>query len=301
MANSQKSHSEVHSTPGMNIGTAFKAGIAINVIFIIVESVYGFLSDSMALVSDAGHNFSDVLGLAISWIAILISQHKPTNRFTYGFRRSTILAALLNSLLLLGAVGFIVYENIIRINKSFDVNSSNVIIIASIGIVVNGFTAWLFMNKRHDLNIRSAFLHFLSDALVSSGVVIAGVLIFFTGAQWIDTVVSFLIIIFILYSTYRLLIDSLNLALDAVPENIDSRDVREFFMSLPEVCDIHDLHIWAMSTTETALTVHLATCKPTDMRFMNMVQDQLHKKFGLDHTTIQIEYGENNRECKTNC
>ena len=285
----------------MNLSVAFKAGIAVNIIFIIIETAYGFLSDSMALVSDAGHNFSDVLGLSFSWIAFLISRHKPTYRFTYGFRRSTILAALLNSLLLLGAVGFIVYENIIRINKPFDVNSSNVIIIASIGIVVNGFTAWLFINNRHDLNIRSAFLHFLSDAMVSLGVVIAGVLIFFTGAHWIDTMVSFLIIIFILYSTYRLLIDSLNLALDAVPDNIDSREVREFFMNLPEVCDIHDLHIWAMSTTETALTVHLATCKPTDMKFMNMVQEQLHQKFGLDHTTIQIEYGESDCECKTNC
>jgi cobalt-zinc-cadmium efflux system protein len=301
MNSPHSNHNETHDSHELNIGTAFKVGIAINVIFIIVEAAYGFLSNSMALVSDAGHNLSDVFALTFSWIAILLSHHKPTYRFTYGFRRSTILVALLNSVLLLGAVGFIVYENIIRINKPFNINSSNVIIIAAIGIAVNGFTAWLFMRDRHDLNIRSAFLHFLADALVSSGVVIAGIIMFFTGAQWIDTLVSLLIIIVILYGSYRLLIDSLNLALDAVPENIDSRDVREFFLKLPEVCDVHDLHIWAMSTTETALTVHLTTCKPTDMIFMNAVQVQLREKFGLVHTTIQIEFGNGNCDCTTNC
>jgi cobalt-zinc-cadmium efflux system protein len=301
MNSSHNHHNDINSGNGGDIGYAFKTGITINIIFILVEALYGFLSNSMALVSDAGHNLSDVLGLAFSWIAILLSQHKPTYRFTYGFRRSTILVALLNSVMLLGAVVFIVYENIKRISNPVDINSSTMIIIAGIGIVVNGFTAWLFMKGGHDLNIRSAFLHFLSDALVSAGVVVAGIIMFFTNVVWIDTLVSLLIILFIIYSSYRLLIDSLNLALDAVPENIDSRDVREFFISLPEVCNVHDLHIWAMSTTETALTVHLVTCKPTDMIFMNTVQEQLHNKFGLEHTTIQVEYGNGNCECKTNC
>jgi len=287
--------------PALNAGNAFRTGIIINVVFIAVEIFYGFISNSMALVSDAGHNLSDVLALAFSWIAVLLSQRKPTQKYTYGLRRSTILVALLNSVLLLGAVIIIIYENILRINKPVEIDSGNIIIVAAAGIAVNGFTAWLFMKGRNDLNIRSAFLHFVADTLVSLGVVVAGIIMKLTGLHWIDSFVSLAIVIVILYSSYKLLIESLNLALDAVPANIDLIAVRQFLLSLPEVADVHDLHIWAMSTTENALTAHLTTTRPTDMSFMNFVTSELQQRFGLGHTTIQIEYGQPGSDCNTNC
>lgn len=290
-----------HLVPELNAGNAFRTGIIINVIFIAVEIFYGFLSNSMALISDAGHNLSDVLALSFSWIAVLLSQRKPTQKFTYGLRRSTILVALLNSVLLLGAVIFIIYENIMRINKPVEIDSGNIIIVAAAGIAVNGFTAWLFMKDRHDLNIRSAFLHFVADTLVSLGVVVAGIIMRLTGLPWIDSFVSLAIVIVILYSSYNLLIESLNLALDAVPANINIIAVRQFLLSLPEVADVHDLHIWAMSTTENALTAHLTTTRQTDMTFMNFVTSELQQRFGLGHTTIQIEYGQPGSDCNTNC
>jgi cobalt-zinc-cadmium efflux system protein len=254
----------------------------------------------MALVADAGHNLSDVLALVFSWVAVILSQRKPTLKFTYGFRRSTILIALLNTVLLLAAVVFIVWETIERIGKPIEINSNSVITVATIGIAVNGFTAWLFMKgKKHDLNIRSAFVHFIADALVSLGVVVAGIIMAFTGIVWIDSIVSFAIIAVILYSSYHLLIDSVNLALDAVPENVNIEAVRTYLKSLPQVSDIHDLHIWALSTTDAALTVHLATNTQTDVLFITTIQHQLHEQFDIEHATIQVEYGD--AECETNC
>jgi cobalt-zinc-cadmium efflux system protein len=285
-----------------NLGNAFKTGIAINIAFITVEVIYGFSANSMALVSDAGHNLSDVLALIFSWIAVILSQRKPTLKFTYGFRRSTILVAMLNTLLLLIAVGFIVRETIARIGNPRDINSVSVILIASLGIAVNGFTAWLFMkNKKHDLNIRSTFVHFMADALVSFGVVVAGILIALTGIRWIDSLVSFLIIAVILYSSYNLLIDSINLSLDAVPENIQIGKVKEYLDSLPEVTGVHDLHIWALGTSTAALTVHLSTNIQTDISFITAVQKQLHANFGIEHSTIQVEYGEKEEACENGC
>lgn len=293
----EHNHSHSHD---MNLGNAFKIGISINIVFIIVEAVYGFLSNSMALVADAGHNLSDVLALVFSWIAVILSQRKPTLKFTYGFRRSTILIALLNTILLLAAVAFIVWETIQRLGKPLEINSNSVITVAAIGIAVNGFTAWLFMKgKKHDLNIRSAFVHFIADALVSLGVVVAGIIMAYTGIVWVDSLVSFAIIAVILYSSYHLLIDSVNLALDAVPENVNIEAVRDYLKSLPEVSDIHDLHIWALSTTDAALTVHLATNTQTDVAFITNIQHQLHQQFDIEHATIQVEYGK--AECETNC
>ena len=293
----EHNHSHSHD---MNLGNAFKIGISINIVFIIVEAVYGFLSNSMALVADAGHNLSDVLALVFSWIAVILSQRKPTLKFTYGFRRSTILIALLNTILLLAAVAFIVWETIQRLGKPLEINSNSVITVAAIGIAVNGFTAWLFMKgKKHDLNIRSAFVHFIADALVSLGVVVAGIIMAFTGIVWVDSLVSFAIIAVILYSSYHLLIDSVNLALDAVPENVNIEAVRDYLKSLPEVSDIHDLHIWALSTTDAALTVHLATNTQTDVAFITNIQHQLHQQFDIEHATIQVEYGK--ADCETNC
>jgi cobalt-zinc-cadmium efflux system protein len=273
-------------------GTAFKIGIAINIAFIIVEALAGYFSNSMALISDAGHNLSDVLALVFSWIAIILSQRQPTLKFTYGFRRSTILIALLNTILLLVAVGFIIYETVIRLNGPMQINANSMVIVAAIGIAVNAFTAWLFMKeKKNDLNIKSAFVHFVADALVSLGVVVAGILMTFTGIQWIDSVVSFAIIAVILYSSYNLLIDSVNLALDAVPDNIKIEQVRDYLSGLKEVAGVHDLHIWSLGTTDAALTVHLTTCEPTNVSFISSIQHHLHEQFSIEHSTIQVEYG----------
>lgn len=292
-------HNHSHSND-INLGNAFKIGISLNIIYIIIEASYGFFSNSMALVADAGHNLSDVLALVFSWVAVILSQRKPTLKFTYGFRRSTILIALLNTVLLLAAVAFIVWETIQRIDNPIEINSNSVIIVAAIGIVINGFTAWLFMKgKKHDLNIRSAFVHFVADALVSLGVVVAGIIMAFTNIVWIDSFVSFAIIAVILYSSYHLLIDSVNLALDAVPENVNIEAVRNYLKSLPQVTDIHDLHIWALSTTDAALTVHLTTNTQTDVSFISSIQHELHKQFDIEHSTLQIEYGD--AACETNC
>lgn len=286
----ERSHSDNNE---IKLGNAFKISIIINIIFIVIEALFGFLSNSMALVADSGHNLSDVLALAFSWIAVILSQRKPTLKFTYGFRRSTILIALLNTILLLVAVAFIVFETINRLrHPTPGINAKNVMIVAAIGIGVNAFTAWLFVKGReHDLNIRSAFVHFMADALVSLGVVVAGVIIALTGIQWVDSLVSFAIIAVILYSSYKLLIDSINLAMDAVPENINIEEVREFLKKLPDVTGVHDLHIWALGTTDAALTVHLSTSRQTDISFITSIQNQLYEQFGIDHSTIQVEFG----------
>jgi cobalt-zinc-cadmium efflux system protein len=199
---------------------------------------------------------------------------------------------LLNTILLLVAVGFIIYETILRLHHPLKINTNSVVIVAAIGIAVNAFTAWLFMKGRErDLNIRSAFIHFVADALVSLGVVIAGILIALTGIQWIDSLVSFAIIAVILYGSYNLLIDSVNLALDAVPDNIKIEHVHDYLANLPEVTGVHDLHIWSLGTTDTALTVHLSTSQQTDVSFISSIQHSLHDQFEIEHSTIQIEYG----------
>lgn len=279
-----------HQHGSSNIGNAFKIGILINVAFIAIEVGFGILSNSTALIADAGHNLSDVLALAFSWFAILVSNRKPNLRFTYGLRRTTILTAIVNTLLLIVTVGFIAWEAIVRINSNTQIHSQTIILVASLGILVNGFTAFLFMKgKEHDLNIKSSFLHFVADALVSLGVVIAGVLILFTGITWIDSVVSLVIAAFILYSSYNLLIDSVNLALDAVPKDIDINAVSAYFLGLDQVNSIHDLHIWALSTSETALTVHLITKETVNDEFIHEIADYVSRNFRISHCTIQIE------------
>jgi cobalt-zinc-cadmium efflux system protein len=293
-------HTHIHNqTP--NIGRAFKTGIAINILFIIAETFFGIASNSMALVADAGHNFSDVLALIFSWVAIALSGHKPTAKFTYGYRRSTILVALLNTILLLIAVGVIIWETVARLSHPVGVKSGSVIIVAVVGIVVNGVTAWLLNIRKDDLNVRSSFVHFIADALVSLGVVVAGVIMVLTGITWVDSIVSFVIAAVILYSSYHLLIDSLNLALDAVPGNINIGEVRAYLESLPEVASIHDLHVWALSTTDVALTVHLSTREQTDISFITSIQHQLNEQFKIGHTTIQVEHGVGNPNCDINC
>lgn len=296
-------HSHSHGAPNYN--RAFVIGTTLNVGFVIVEAVFGLLTNSLALIADAGHNLSDVLGLLLAWGASWLVRRRPTPRYTYGLRRSSILAALLNASFLLVAMGAIATEAIQRFFHPTSVSGSTVIGVALVGIVINGVTALMFMSGRErDLNIKGAFLHMAADALVSLGVVLAGIAILTTGWLWFDPVVSLIIVIVIVVGTWNLLRDSVNLALDAVPEGIESRAVRTYLSELPGVVGVHDLHIWAMSTTETALTAHLImpVGRPDDA-FLTRISMELHDKFGIEHTTIQVETGNFVQPCdqKTCC
>ena len=288
-----------HSHKEQNYNKAFAIGIILNVAFSLIEAIYGFLSNSIALVADAGHNFSDVISLIIAWGAIYLAAKKPTPRRTYGFRRLTILASLASAILLLIAVGAISLESIKRFGNPQPLQGKTIIVVAGIGILINLITAFMFMkNQKNDLNIKGAFLHMLADAGVSFGVVLAGIAIIATGWLWLDPAISLLIVVIILIGTWGLLKDSLNLVLDYVPKNIDPKEVKQYFEKLPEVSEVHDLHIWAMSTTEVALTAHLIVPdKNTDDIFLQNICSDLHKKFGIDHPTIQIERDNTDEFC----
>ena len=288
-----------HSHAPSNYNRAFIVGITLNVGFVAIEALFGFLSNSLALLTDAGHNLSDVLGLVVAWLAFWLGSRRPTQRYTYGFRRSSILAALLNACFLLVAMGAIAWEAIQRFSSPPPVNGTTVIGVALVGIVINGVTALMFMSGREkDLNIKGAFLHMAADALVSLGVVLAGIAILTTGWLWFDSVISLIIVVVIVAGTWNLLRDSINLALDAVPPGIELFAVRTYLEELPGVVGVHDLHIWAMSTTETALTAHVVmlTGNPGDA-FLSRISMELHDKFGIEHTTIQVETGNFLREC----
>lgn len=288
-----------HNHAPANFGKAFAIGIALNLGFVIVEAVYGRLSHSLALVADAGHNLSDVLGLFLAWGASVLAQHGPTLRRTYGLRRTSILAALTNAIVLLIAIGAIAWEAVQRLAHPTEVAGKTVIVVAAVGIVINGVTALLFMSGRKgDLNIRGAFAHMAADAGVSAGVVIAGVVILFTDWRWLDPVVSLGISVVIVLGTWSLLRDSVNLALDAVPEGIDLAAVQDYLVNLPAVTEVHDLHVWGMSTTETALTAHLVIPDAafTDER-LSRVCGELHDRFGIEHATLQIEQGDPAHPC----
>lgn len=294
------SHDHNHSHTPKNFDRAFAIGIALNVGFVVIEVVFGFLSNSLALLADAGHNLSDVLSLFFAWGASVLARRIPTQRHTYGLRRTSILAALINALVLLVAVGAIVWEAVLRFGHPEPVASDTVIWVASAGIVINGFTAWLFMSgQKQDLNIRAAYLHMMADAAISLGVVLAAVAIKFTDWLWLDPVVSLVVAVIIGIGTWSLLRESLNLALDAVPSNIHPAKVEAYLAGLPGIEAVHDLHIWAMSTTEIALTVHLV--KPDaiiDDLLLAQVNNELHEKFGIQHTTIQFECGDTSHPCK---
>lgn len=281
-------HSHSHS---VNYDRAFSAGIALNVLFVLVEAYYGWQADSLALLSDAGHNLSDVLGLLMAWGGFYLARLRPSRRHTYGWGRATIMAALFNALILLIATGGIVWEAIARFSHPVAIQGGIVMLVAGIGVVINGITAWLFMSgNRHDLNLRGAFLHMAADALVSLGVVIAGALFVWTGWTWLDPAISLVVALVILLGTWGLLRHSLHLSLDGVPASIELDSVKDYLSGLPGVCDIHDLHVWAMSTSEIALTVHLVLPggHPGD-GFLNDVAKVLHDDFAIEHATIQIE------------
>ncbi|MEW6497816.1 MAG: cation diffusion facilitator family transporter [Cyanobacteriota bacterium] len=288
-----------HDHGGGNYNRAFVVSVALNTGFVIIEAVYGILANSLALLADAGHNLSDVLGLLLAWGATVLARRRPTVRRTYGLRRSSILAALLNAILLLVASGAIAWEAIQRFSEPSSVSGGTIIGVAAVGIVINTASALMFMAGRHnDLNIRGAFLHLIADAAVSLGAVLAGIAIVATGWLWFDPVVSLIIVVVIVVGTWQLFQESLNLVTDAVPANIEPLAVRTYLAELPGVAGVHDLHIWAMSTTETALTAHLVmpTPYPGDA-FLVQVNRELHDHFGIEHTTLQVETGDPSYPC----
>jgi cobalt-zinc-cadmium efflux system protein len=272
-------------------GKAFAIGIALNALYVLAQVLFGLAAHSLALLADAGHNLGDVMGLGMAWGASVLAQRRPSLRYTYGLRRSTILASLANAILLLVAVGGITWEAIRRFGEHEKVAGITVICVAAVGVLINGMTALLFVSgRKDDLNIKGAFLHMASDAAVSAGVVVAGLVILLSGWWWLDPVVSLLINGVIVWGTWGLLRSSLDMTMDAVPDSVDVPGVQNYLRQLPGISDFHHLHIWPLSTTETALTVHLV--KPQaegDDTLLRTVCCELSARFGIEHATIQIE------------
>ena len=279
---------------------AFAFGIVLNLGFAATEAAFGFMAGSLALLADAAHNLSDVLGLVLAWGAALLSQRRPSPRFTYGMRNSSIWAAMLNALLLLVVCGAMALEAIQRFAEPKPVQSMTVIVVAAIGVVINTATALAFAKgQRHDLNVRGAFLHMAADAAVSVGVVLSGLLIMTTGWLWIDPTATCAVVVVIVIGTWGLLRDSISLALSAVPSRIDPIAVRTWLEKLPGVTEVHDLHIWAMSTSEVALTAHLVMPETqVSDQFYEEVAHKLDRRFGIHHATLQIERGDMRNPCR---
>jgi len=290
-------HSHAHGHAGHShapdsFGFAFAVGVTLNTLFVVAEMTFGYAANSLALISDAVHNFSDVIALLLAWAATWLARKQPTDQHTYGYRRASILAALVNAGLLLIAVGGIAVEAIQRIEAPAAVAGGTVVVVAALGIIVNGATALMFMRGRHDdLNIRGAFLHMAADAAVSLGVVVAACVIIWTGWQWVDPAISLGIAGIVLASGWGLARDSVNLALDGVPRGIELAGVRDYLGRLEGVIEVHDLHVWAMSTHETALTVHLVRPAGFDDAFLHGVCAELSHRFNIHHATLQIEAG----------
>jgi cobalt-zinc-cadmium efflux system protein len=284
-------HSQKHSHAPADFGKAFAIGIALNIGFVLLEVVYGIVSNSVALLADAGHNLSDVLGLVMAWAAGTLAKRAPTPRFTYGLRGSSILAALFNAMFLLITVGAILWEAIGRFSAPEPIASYTVMAVAAAGILVNGVTAWLFSSgAKSDVNIRGAFLHMAADALVSAAVVISGFVILKTDWLWLDPAMSVAVCMVIVWGTWGLLRESVAMSMAAVPSDIDPQKVRTLLMSQPGVVGIHDLHIWHMGTTEIAMTCHLLmpTGHPGD-EFIHDLGKKLAHDFNIAHPTVQIE------------
>jgi len=295
--NHSKGHHH-HPSPKSQ-GRVFIMTIVLNMLFVIIEFAYGFITNSTALIADAGHNISDVLGLMLAWGAIILTRKAPSKRYTYGLRSTSIMAAVANAMLLLVACGAIAMEAIDRFSQPPAVAGLTVSIVAAVGIVINGLSAWLLMRgSKEDLNIRGAYLHMAADAAVSLAVVIAGVAMFYTGWYMIDPIISLVIVIVIMVGTWSLLRDSMQLALSAVPANIDALAIDAYLRQLAGVTEIHDLHIWGLSTTESALTVHLVMPNghPGD-NFMDEIVQTLEERFFVHHSTLQIEQGTTNHSC----
>ncbi|WP_455178020.1 cation diffusion facilitator family transporter [Azospirillum melinis] len=289
---SDHSHSGHHHHGPVRYDRSFALGALLNIGFVVVEAVYGLIANSTALIADAGHNLSDVMGLLLAWGAVWLGRRIPQGRYTYGFGNASILASLLNAMILLIAVGAILLEAANRLADPEPVGETTVMVVATIGIVINGWTAWLFMGgQKHDINLRGAYLHMAADAAVSLGVVAAALVIRFTGWLWLDPVTSILIALVIVAGTWGLLRDSVRLAMGAVPDGVDRTGVERYLAGLPGVTAVHDLHIWPISTTETALTAHLV--RPgmdQDDALLLDISTVLRDRFGIGHVTIQVEH-----------
>jgi len=293
-------HHHQHSNTTFNsVNTAFYIGIALNLLFVVIEVTTGFITNSLALIGDAGHNLSDVFSLILSLLAIRLLKVKNNDKYTYGYRKATIVTALVNAIVLLIVIVGIAYEAIVRLGKQQPIEGKTVIIVASIGIAINFITALLFMrNKDHDLNVKSAYLHLMADAAISVGVVISGVIILYTGWFWVDSIISLVIVVVVAVGTWRLLSESLRLTLDGVPENVDLKKVRNVFTSIADVKEVHHIHVWALSTTENALTAHVSVAD--DKTFTELEQIKRKLKHALEQQNIQhvtLEFELENEQC----
>lgn len=293
-------HDHGHSHAPTSFGRAFAIGVTLNLVIVAAELVFGYLANSLSLISDAAHNFTDVVGLLLAWGGAWLAARQPTARYTYGFRRASILAALGNAALLLIATGGILIEALHRFQDPQPVATGTVMAVATLGILVNGATAVMFMSgRKDDLNIKGAFLHMVGDAGISVGVVIGAALVSVTGWLWLDPAISVAIALAVLWSSWGLARDSVNLALDAIPRDIDHEAVQAYLRGLPGVSEVHDLHIWAMSTTESALTAHLV--RPgagLDDQMLDETCRQLELRFKIKHATLQIEAGNTELVCR---
>jgi len=295
--NREVHHDHHHPMPDYN--RAFAVGVALNIVFVVVEITYGLIADSLALITDAGHNLSDVLGLLLAWGASYLARKQPSLRRTYGYSRATILASMFSGLLLIGAIVVICWEAVHRFFEPTTPVGTTIMVVAGIGVVINAVTAWFFFSgKDTDLNIRGAYLHMAADALVSLGVVVSGFVIWKFGLNWFDPLSSLLIAAVIFWSTWGLLRDSMNLSIDGVPRHLDPTAVREWLLDQPGVEGMHDLHIWPMSTTDTAMTAHLIMpVPPVDDDFLHALSEQMRYRFEISHATFQIERGDDELEC----
>lgn len=281
------------------MGRAFAIAIVLNTVFVAVEFFYGFLANSTALMADAGHNLSDVLGLMLAWGAAILAKRAPNQRYTYGLRSTSMLAALFNAMLLMAACGGIAWEAVQQLVHPDPVAGFTVSVVAGVGILINGFSAWLFMaGSKDDINIRGAYLHMAADAAISLGVLVAGLIVRYTGWNWLDPLVSIAIVVFIAMSTWSLLTQSLRMVMAAVPDNVDRAGIEQFLRARPGVSEVHDLHIWAMSTTENALTAQLVVPAgyPGD-QVMDAISKELREEFAIQHSTLQVRQGASSTEC----
>lgn len=286
------SHAHAHPAHGpKSFDRAFAIGISLNLGFVLIEAFYGWQVNSLALLADAGHNLSDVGGLILAWAAMAATRLLPNDRHTYGWRRGSILASFINAVILLVAMGSLGWEALQRLQEPVAIAGGTVMLVAGVGVLVNSVTAWLFLSgSRSDLNLRGAYLHMAADALVSVGVVLAGALYLWRGWSWIDPAASLAIALVIVIGTWSLFRKSLHLLFDGVPEQVDLPAVRQFLLSQPGVCDVHDLHVWAMSTAEVALTAHIRMAPlPGDDRFLRATSEELREHFGIAHSTLQLE------------
>ncbi|KAA9331451.1 cation transporter [Hymenobacter busanensis] len=290
MAHDHAHHHHNHAADITHFGRAFGIGIALNLVFVAAEATGGWWANSSALLSDAGHNLSDVLSLALAWGASRLGQQPTSSRYTYGLKSATIQAALLNAALLYLALGFILWDTLDHLRHPEPVNGQLVMLLAGAGIVVNGATALLFRSgQQHDVNVRGAYLHMLTDALVSLGVMAGGALVYFTGWLWLDPAISFVILGIVGFSSWGLLRETVQLSLHGVPAAIDPEAVRAYLLAQPGVVGVHDLHIWPLSTRETALTAHVVRPAGTDSPFLHELQHAMAHEFNIGHTTVQVE------------